>query len=269
VQQQERNIAQTLQAALQPPPPDDLPGLALEGLYRPALQEAGVGGDGYDVFPVEKGCTALVVFDVAGKGLAAASEVATVRNMMRYGLYTGTTVSQTVTTLNRVLAEQNLLTGFATLFVGAYDQAAQTLTYVNCGQEPGLIWRAFTGEVEMLPPTGPVLGGFGEGEFDERVVLLAPGDALALFTDGLTEVGPTRRDLLEVEGVADILSECCGADGNARTGAEADQKVQRVLSCLVSGVDAYARGGVRDDIALLVGVVHEAAGSAANGGAPS
>jgi serine phosphatase RsbU (regulator of sigma subunit) len=171
-----------------------------------------------------------------------------------------------VTTLNRVLSEQDLLTGFATLFVGAYDQAARTLTYVNCGQEPGLVWRAATGGVEYLSPTGAVLGGYGDGEFAERVLALAPGDVLALFTDGLTEVGPTRRDLLGVEGVADILRGCCGgggADGAARTAAEAGRIARRVLGCLVAGVDAFAQGGVRDDIALLIGVVHGAAGGTA------
>jgi serine phosphatase RsbU (regulator of sigma subunit) len=136
-----------------------------------------------------------------------------------------------------------------------YDQAERTLTYANCGQEPGLVWRAATGEVEQLPPTGPVLGGFREGEFADRVIALAPGDVLALFTDGLTEVGPTRRELLGVEGVTDILRECCAADRDAPLPVEAGQTARHVLSCLVASVDAYAQGGVRDDIALLVAVV--------------
>lgn len=258
VQQRERNIAQQLQTALQPPPPPDLPGLALAGFYRPALEEAGVGGDAYDVFPVEKGCTALAVFDLAGKGLAAASEVATVRNMLRYALYSaGATLAQTLNTLNRVMVEQNLLTGFATLFVGIYDQTERTLTYANCGQEPGLVWRAATGAVEHLLPTGAVLGGFGAGEFTEGVVSLAPGDVIALFTDGLTEVGPTRRELLGVQGVADILRTCCADTGNSNDAGETGpgQTARQVASCLVAGVDAFGRGGVCDDIALLVGVV--------------
>jgi serine phosphatase RsbU (regulator of sigma subunit) len=83
---------------------------------------------------VNKGCTALTVFDLAGKGIAAASQVATVRNMLRYALHTGATVADAVTTLNRVLVEQELLTGFATMFVGVYDEASCTLTYANCGR---------------------------------------------------------------------------------------------------------------------------------------
>ena len=58
-----------------------LPGLDLDNYYRAALEEANVGGDFYDVFPVEKCCIALVVGDLSGKGLKAASQVATIRNM--------------------------------------------------------------------------------------------------------------------------------------------------------------------------------------------
>ena len=248
VQQRERNIAQQLQAALQPPAPENLPRLALEGFYRPALAEAGVGGDFYDVFPLDKGSTALVVGDLSGKGLAAASEVATVRNMVRYALYSNAQVSAAVTGLNHVLAQHNLLTGFATLFVGVFDSNKSTLTYANCGQEPGIIWRKATGEMEYLPPTGPVMGSFETNTgYDEQAIALFPGDVLALFTDGLTEVGPSRRTLLEVDGVAQIIRDCCA---NATQRNEPKQ----ITECLIAGVDAYAKTGARDDIALLIGV---------------
>jgi PAS domain S-box-containing protein len=259
VQHRERNIAQQLQAALQPPPPPNLPGLAMASYYLPALEEAGVGGDFFDVFTVEKDCTALVVGDLSGKGLSAASEVATVRNMMRYALYSSPTIVEAVTGLDRTLVERDLLTGFATLFVGVFDQYERTLTYVNCGQEPGLIWRAATGAVEQLPPTGSVLGGFESTVgYEEKSVLLSPGDVLAVFTDGLTEVGPSRKELLEVEGVSSLLRECCAATA-ADLLKEGDPQI--VVDRLMAGVDAYAGGGARDDIALLVGVVNSARGT--------
>lgn len=246
IQQRERNIAQQLQIALQPVPPDNLPGLALQGFYRPALAEAGVGGDFYDVFALDKGCTALVVGDLSGKGLAAASEVATVRNMVRYALYSSSTVADAIAGVDHVLAERNLLRGFSTLFVGVYDAAARSLTYVNCGQEPGLLWRKANGEINYLLPTGAVLGGFeSDQKYEQETVLLASGDVLALFTDGLTEVGPSRKEQLEIEGVCSVLRACC-ADGV--------REPKTALECLIAGVDDFARGGVRDDIALLVGV---------------
>lgn len=239
--EREHHIAEQLQQALQPAVPASVPGLELADYYHPALEEAGVGGDFSDVFAADKGVTFLVVGDLSGKGLAAASQVATVRNMLRFALYNGHALAHPVTALNRTLVENNLLTGFATLFVGRFDAHTRLLSYVNCGQDAGLILRAATGQVEDLPPTGPVLGGFEVAAFEERSVGLEPGDILAVFTDGLTEAGPSRTALLTGDGVAALLREQ-GGRGSA----------QAVVSSLIAGVDAYAEEGVRDDQCLLV-----------------
>ena len=244
VQQRERNIAQQLQAALLPPAPDNLPGLALASHYSPALAEAGVGGDFFDVFSVNEGCTALVVADLAGKGLQAASQVATVRNMLRFALYKGITTAEAVIETHNILVKHDLLTGFATLFVGLFDHEQRTLTYVNCGQEPGLVLRVASREIERLEPTGPVLGGFGPGSYEQQTVHLFEGDIIALFTDGLTEIGPNRTALLEVDGVINLLRSVPRTDDP-----------HAIVKQIIASVDAYAGGGVRDDIALLVGVV--------------
>jgi sigma-B regulation protein RsbU (phosphoserine phosphatase) len=252
VLQREQTIAEQLQTALQPPLPPAVPGLALKEFYRAALEEALVGGDFFDVFAVEKGCTALVVGDVSGKGLAAAAQVATVRNMLRFALYDGHTITDAVTRLNRAVFENNLLQGFATLFVGIYDHGAQVLTYVSCGQEPALVWRAASGDVEELPPTGTLLGVLPDAEFEQKVVILAPGDTLAVFTDGLTDAGPHRNALLGVEGVAALL--------RAHTPGES---APALVTRLMAAVDTHSQGIVQDDICLLVGVVEPDALSSA------
>ena len=250
----EHRIASQLQAALQPDLPGTVPGLALAKYYEAALtDEAGVGGDFYDVFALEKGCTALVVGDLSGKGLAAAAQVATVRNMLRAFLYSKPTVAGAVSDLNRVLAENNLLTGFSTLFVGAYDAGTRTLNYVNCGQEPALVRRGATGVVEHLPPTGPILGSIENARYAEETMTLAAGDALAIFSDGLTEVGASRRTMLGIEGVARLLATDPGGEAWDAAGV-----AERLALRLVEGADAAAEGGaMRDDVCLLLAVVSE------------
>ena len=253
MRQREVNIASHLQEALQPELPGTVPGLALTKHYEAALtEEASVGGDFYDVFALEKGRTALVLGDLSGKGLNAAVQVSIVRNMLRAFMYSKPTVTAAVMELNRVLAENNLLSGFSTLFVGTYDSGTRSLAYANCGQEPGLLRRASTGEVAQLRPTGPVLGTLSDSQYTEHTVTLAPGDALAIFSDGLTEVGPTRRDMLGVEGLMALMSEGVPQE-SGRTAAET---AQALVLRLIAGVDAAAKSGVmRDDVCLLVGVV--------------
>lgn len=248
--QREHAIATQLQDALQPSLPETAPGLALAQHYKPALSESAIGGDFYDVFALEPGCTALVVADLSGKGLAAAAQVATVRNMLRYALYNDGSLARTLTTLNRTLAEHNLLTGFATLFAGSYDEADRVLKYVNCGQESALIWRAATGEIEELPPTGPVMGMDADGKFSEQSIALPPGDALIIFTDGLTEAGPRRLQLLGVAGVRAILHEAM----QAMLSPCPHDKATAIVTRLIAGVDAFAESGARDDVCLLVAI---------------
>jgi PAS domain S-box-containing protein len=252
VARRERNISQQLQDALQPELPGVVPGITLTRYYEPALAEAGVGGDFFDCFAVEKNCTALVVGDLSGKGLAAAAQVATVRNMLRAFLYSQPTVAEAVTDLNRVLAENNLLTGFTTLWVGAFDSGTRILTYVNCGQEPALVRRAATGLVEQLLPTGPILGSIENAHYIEARVTLMPGDALAIFTDGFTECGPSRAEMLGIEGVAALLGQPLAA-GLAQ---DAIEVAEHLALRLISGVEEVSIGGpMRDDLCLLVGVV--------------
>ena len=246
--EREHRIAEQLQQALQPAIPASVPGLALSDYYHPALEEAGVGGDFSDVFAADKGVTFLVVGDLSGKGLAAASQVATVRNMLRFALYNGRTLAGPLTTLSRTLVENDLLTGFATLFVGRFDAHTSALSYVNCGQDAGLVLRAATGAVEELAATGPILGGFEGAAYTEETITLERGDVLALFTDGLTEAGPNRSELLGGDGVTRLLRE--QADG--QTG---EPDAREIVTRLIARVDEYAQGGLRDDQCLLVGVV--------------
>ena len=242
VSRRERTIAEALQGTVQPTLPEGVPGLDLASYYRAALHEANVGGDFSDVFPLEKGCYCLVVGDLSGKGLAAAAQVAVVRNMLRYAVYTERTIAEGVTRLNHILITNNLLTGFATLVVCTFDFGAKTLTYVSCGQEPALLRRTAGGLVEELPPTGPILGMTDTACYAEQTLSLVPGDAFALYTDGLTEAGPNRIDLLGVQGLAALMSD------DARTARE-------IADHIITGAETYSNGEFRDDVCLLVGIV--------------
>ena len=243
VRRREQVIAQTLQDALRPRLPERVPGLDLADFYNSALAEASIGGDFFDVFPLDKGLYALVVGDVSGKGLAAAAQVATVRNMLRYALYRQSSVADAVTDLNRVTSDQELLVGFVTLFVGVYDIGSHVLTYASCGHEPGLVRRA-NGEVQELEPTGPVLGAADRFVYAQQSVTLASGDLLALYTDGLSEAGRHQHDFWGVSGIADALR-----------ALPADTRAADAITAIMDAATAHALGQLHDDVCLLVGIV--------------
>jgi PAS domain S-box-containing protein len=245
----ERRIAERLQEALRPPPPgDDLPGLDVEAYYRAALAEASVGGDFYDVFALDDDRVALVVADVSGKGLQAAAQVATVRHMLRALLYEGHSPSDAVTRLNAMLSDYHLLAGFVTLAVAVYDHTARAITYASCGHEPGLLLRAGSGVLKELQPTGAVLGVMPGEAFGQRTVPLAPGDVFTFFTDGVTEAGRSREQMLGVDGLGSLL--CRSVPDAASTAAA------QIMARLVREVDTFAGpSGIRDDVCLLVACV--------------
>ena len=246
--QRDQAIALALQDALMPTLPKRIRGLEMASYYKAALTEANVGGDFLDVFALEKGQVVFAVGDLSGKGLAAAAQVATVRNMLRYSLYRSSRLDAALSELNDTVVEHDLLTGFATLFVGLYDQGTRELTYLSCGHDPALLRRAAGGEIELLPAGGtdisPVLGLIEDGRFVQQTVTLKRGDTLFLCTDGITEAGRARGEFLGVAGVAEML-------GRGPSGENVDEIVSRI----VSEVRDYAQGIQHDDVCLLAAVV--------------
>ncbi len=241
LRQRDHRIATALQDALQPPVPDDIPRLRVAAYTRPALDEAAIGGDFFDVFALDKELYALVIGDVSGKGLAAAAQLAAVRNMLRGVLFQYRDAAEAVTSLNTVMTAHDLLAGFVTLFVGLYDAHTGQITFASCGHEPGLVHRGGLGLVERLMPTGPPVGISESVDYEARTVTLLAGDLLFLYTDGLSEAGPTRLELLGTEGLTRLLV------------SQADQlDVQRGAMQIVSDAHAYAQGVFRDDVCVLL-----------------
>lgn len=235
----ERNIAAQLQDALQPPLPELVPGLEIASFTRPALQESEVGGDFFDIFPLDKALYAVVIGDVSGKGLAAAAQLALIRNSLRTTLYLSRRPAEAAANLNVIVTAHDLLAGFVTAFVGIYDAATGQIRYASCGHEPGLI-RRLDGTVKELQTTGPPLGVDQNADYSEELLTLKAGDLLLLYTDGLSEAGLTRQDLLGTAGLSRLLA-----------ALPADVSVQRQAETLVHAVSDYAGGLFRDDVAVL------------------
>ncbi|HEY3328557.1 MAG TPA: SpoIIE family protein phosphatase [Capsulimonadaceae bacterium] len=242
VRQREHTVAETLQRALQPPP-DNSPCFELDFYYQPALDEASVGGDFYDVFEIRPQVFAIVIGDVSGKGIAAAAQIASVRNMLRYVFDHEPDLAVGLGRLNNTLARTGQLIGFATLFAGVYDHSNGTLTYGSCGHEPAIIRRS-DGSVEQLMATGPPVGAIDDAEYDEETVRIGSGDLLLLYTDGISEAGPSRQALLGTEGIINFLTQ-----------APPGEPPPVLISRLMADVKQYANGILRDDVCIVAALI--------------
>ncbi len=182
--EEQLEVGAKIQRLLLPARSPELDGYDIYGFNRSCYE---VGGDYYDFLPKENGSLAVVVADVAGKGVGAALLMAVLQASVRSLVQTAEAPEALVEKLNRVLVESSPDNKFATLFYGEIDSEAHTLRYVNAGHlPPGMLCR--NGELELLNPGGPAVGMVSDLVFESQVVDLPPGARLLLCTDGVTEL---------------------------------------------------------------------------------
>lgn len=187
VRERDLRTAGEIQQHLRPRVFPDLSAVEIEALSDPSML---IGGDYYDVLPVDARRWGFVIADVAGKGAGAALLMAECRATLRLCSPGETSPAAVLRKANRTLQPDMRPGLFIALFYGIFDLDTHELRYCRAGHEPPLLMRA-TGAAEALPGTGLAVG-LDEGPlFDELLeehrVTLGPGDLLALYTDGITE----------------------------------------------------------------------------------
>lgn len=185
----ERDISDVLQGALLAMP-QRIKGIRTGSLYRSATEAAQVGGDFYDIFEIEHGKVGLLVGDVSGKGIEAASLTAVVRNVIKAHTYDGGTPGAIMSKTNDTIKKVSAVSNFITVFFGILDTATGELLYCSAGHPPAIIKRAQSG-VDLLEQKSPVIGAFTGLHYSSGQDALGRGDIVILYTDGITEA---RRD---------------------------------------------------------------------------
>lgn len=181
---QEMKIAKQVQARLFPQILPQLRTLDYAGL---CLQARQVGGDYYDFLDLGRARVGLVVGDISGKGIGAALLMANLQANLRSQCAIASDHSQRfLRSVNRLFYENTADSAYATLFFAEYDDARRRLRYANCGHLPAFLFRK-DGGLERLASTATVLGLFKEWDCAVEERQLEPGDALLLYTDGVTE----------------------------------------------------------------------------------
>ena len=181
---QELDIAKQVQAKLFP---QTLPMLKTLDYAGICIQARHVGGDYYDFLDLGRDRLALVVGDIAGKGIAAALLMANLQANLRSQVAIALKAPKRfLASVNRMLFENTTPSAYATLFFAEYDDRTRRLRYANCGHLCAIILHP-NGKIERLDSTCAVMGLFHDWECAIGKCQLAPGDILALYTDGVTE----------------------------------------------------------------------------------
>ena len=235
VYEREHRIAETLQRSLLPERLPRLPGLDVAARYIPAADEAEVGGDWYDVLPVPGGGVGLVMGDVAGKGLAAASMVGRLRSALRAYALEGHAPARVVEQLNRLIWTEADESQMATLIYLVVDPAEGEVRWVNAGHPPPLLVNGAESPQYLEGGSSVPLGVLPFPEFEEVAVRLDPGGAVVLYTDGLVERAGEHMDA----GLGRLVTAVKEAP------SAPEELCDHVLHALVP------HGGTPDDVALL------------------
>jgi serine phosphatase RsbU (regulator of sigma subunit) len=184
---EEHRIAVELQKGLLPKELPVVEGIELAVHYEAAGLAAQVGGDWYDAFPLREGRVGVVLGDVAGRGIPAASAMGQLRSLARgfaYGDGQARAPGEVLTRLNR----HQLALGSEEMFTVLYaivDPATSTVTWANAGHPPPLL-RSSSDDVSHLEG-GDGLMGIEEVEYQDHSRSIGEQATLVLYTDGLIE----------------------------------------------------------------------------------
>jgi sigma-B regulation protein RsbU (phosphoserine phosphatase) len=202
----------------------------------------GVGGDYYDFLDLGEDL-GFVLADVSGKGVPAALLMANLQACFRTQAASG--VRRPAELLEAVHRHFYSSTGsdrFATLFFGTYDDRTRRMRYVNCGHCAPLLLRA-GGELIRLEATASMLGAFEEWSCVEEEVSLAPGDALLLYSDGVTEAANAAGDEFGEHRLARTLRENSGLRGCFAP--------NDLVGEIVNAVSTFSEASLVDDITVV------------------
>lgn len=236
--QKEQQVAGSIQRFLLPRDPPPIPGYDVAGTSRPART---VGGDYYDVIPVDDGRFLLCLGDVSGKGMPAALLMANLQALLRgQGPRFAGDVTGCIASVNRLLYESTPPSAFITLFYGLLDCHTHRFDYVNAGHNLPFFLPA-GGPARTLPRGGLVLGVRPDFVYEAASLTFGPGDVLCIYSDGISEAMNPDREQFGEERIPALL-------GN-RPGASSADRIEALLDAVHRHAGSAEQA---DDMTLLL-----------------
>jgi len=228
-------LAQRMQLALLPSTPPKVPGYVFFNYYQAARQ---VGGDYYDYVSLADGREAVIVGDVAGKGVSAALVMARLSSDVRFTLASEPDVALAITKINTSFARHDWQDKFVTMIVAIVNPHTHQMTLVNAGHMAPLLRRG--GEVREIgeEQSGLPIGVSDDYQFESYTEELQPGDFITLFTDGFSEAMDANGDLYGIDRLAKQVG---------TSAVSVEELGQHILEDVHQFVDGFAQS---DDMCL-------------------
>jgi sigma-B regulation protein RsbU (phosphoserine phosphatase) len=245
VMKRDLEIAKEIQTWLMPSAPPRVPGVEIAFATRPANT---VAGDYYDAFlrsntafSADRQPLLLVVADVAGKSIPAAMLMATLQASLRTLAGICTTLPELIDRWNRYCCDQNVGgQRFTTAFLAELNPLTHCLTYINAGHNWPVLRRA-SGQIERLQVGGVPIGLMRNARYECGQAVLAPGDLLLVFTDGLVEAENGKEEQYGEPRMFATLN------------SYADRSAADLLDALMASADRFVNSAPQhDDITCFV-----------------
>jgi serine phosphatase RsbU (regulator of sigma subunit) len=230
-------LAAEVQRLFLPSARPGIPGLEMAGMMHPAQ---GVGGDYYDYFRIDAHRTQLVIADVAGKGVPAALLMSATAAAMRLEANRDRNMLEQVDRLNTEIGALSDPERYVTLLVAEIDTHKRMIRYVNCGHNPALLFRARTGALIRMDSSCPPIGLSPDEICELATADLASGDALVLYTDGVTEAENGLGEEFGLERLSAVVR-----NGSSLSAAD-------LMTNIYNAAADFCSDNYNDDVTILV-----------------
>lgn len=238
--EEELAIGRNIQISLLPADCPQYDGWDCVAYYQAARE---VGGDLYDfiVSPSDPERLHIAIADVSGKGVPAALYMAVSRTVLRSAAIDDYRPSETLQRVNRFISQDVRSQLFLSAFFMTLDTRTGHMAYARAGHNPPYWYHAEDGRVEALDAQGVLLGTFNGPPPEERTCIMAPGDVLVLFTDGVSEARNPAGGFFDEERLETLIAR--------QPWQGAQELLEAILDAIAEFVDGTPLG---DDITLVV-----------------
>ncbi len=235
--ERELELATEIQQRFQPSSPPIMKDYEFQGISFSCYE---IGGDYYDFLTTHDGKMLIALGDVSGKGTAAALLMSSLHASVHAQVAARTSLYQMVKSINEYLTENTPTNRFITLFIAELDPQTGIINYINAGHNPPLVGRV-DGKVEQLESGGFPLGIMPMAEYDVGQIQLASGEALVIYSDGVSEAVNLKDEEFGMERLSKVVSE-----NLQKSASGLRDKVEFALSSFTQTAPA------NDDITLVI-----------------